>query len=183
MTFGSGGGAPKTCSIITDSAPVVQSFANRDFYTCPLDTLAIITPLLFSFGSGSNGDPDVFNFAGITIKQTDPITGAPVRFNTCFGALSALPFTPSPNYGRKYLAPSSPDTSEFFAQRYDKYVIGSNVAASGTSGPPITTTLQGYGGGIILYPGETVSWGASDSYTNACQWRLRYGLLEYGIST
>jgi len=167
MTFGSGGGSPKTISIVTDTAPVVQAFSNRDFYTCPLDTLAIVTPLLFSFGSGSFGDPDVFNFAGITVKQLDPILGSVIRYNTQYGAITGVPYTPGPNYGRTFLFPNAPDTANFFAQRYEKYALAS----------------VGVGGGIILFPGETLSWGASDNYTNSCQWCLRYGLLEYGISS
>lgn len=176
MTFGSGGGSPKTISIVTDTAPVVQAFSNRDFYTCPLDTLAIVTPLLFSYGSGSNGDPDVFNFAGITVKQTDPILGSIIRYSTQYGAISGAPYSPSPNYGRTFLYPTVPDTTQFFAQRYEKYALSSFWNGS-------AEVSKGVGGGIILFPGETLSWGASDNYTNSCQWRLRYGLLEYGISS
>lgn len=178
MTFGSGGGSPKTISMVTDTAPVVQAFSNRDFYTCPLDTLAIVTPLLFSYGSGSNGDPDVFNFAGITVKQLDPILGSIIRYNTQYGPIGGAPYSPSPNYGRTFLHPNSPDAMNAvvnagpYAQRYEKY-FGLYDGAN----------KVGFGGGIILFPGETLSWGASDNYTNSCQWRLRYGLLEYGISS
>jgi len=184
MTFGSGGGSPKTISLITDVAPVVNNFANRDFYTCPLDTLAIITPILFSYGTGSLGDPDVFNFAGITIKQNDPITGAVIRYNTQYGAIAGAPYSPSPNYGRTFLHPNAPDSmvglgTGPYVQRYEKFAMIPVV-----TGSPAATAKEGYGGGIIVYPGETLSWGASDSYgPNAAQWRLRYGLLEYGISS
>lgn len=184
MTFGSGGGSPKTIALRTDSAPVVNNFANRDFYTCPLDTLAIVTPILFSYGTGSGSDPDVFNFAGITLKQTDPITGAVIRYQTHYGPVSGAPFTPNPNYGRLFLHPNGPDSMAGtglgpYVQRYEKF-MGFSVPA----GSPVASTKEGYGGGIILFPGETLSWGASDGYgPNAPQWRLRYGLLEYGIAS
>lgn len=184
MTFGSGGGSPKTISLVTDVAPVVNNFANRDFYTCPLDTLAIITPILFSYGTGSIGDPDVFNFAGITIKQNDPITGAVIRYNTQYGSIGAAPYTPSPNYGRLFLHPTAPDAMNGisagpYMQRYEKFAIAEYYNSLAN-----TVVKEGYGGGIIVYPGETLSWGASDGYApNSAQWRLRYGLLEYGISS
>jgi len=183
MTFGSGGGSPKTISMITDVAPVVNNFANRDFYTCPLDTLAIVTPILFSYGTGSTSDPDIFNFAGITLKQNDPITGAVIRMNTQYGGIGNAPFTPNPNYGRIFLNPggealSGPGVGPYM-QRYEKYAIAEYYNSMSN-----TVGKEGFGGGIILFPGETLSWGASDSYgPNAPQWRLRYGLLEYGISS
>jgi len=189
MTFGSGGGSPKTISMLTDIAPVVNSFTNRDFYTCPLDTLAIVTPILFSYGTGSIGDPDVFNFAGISLKQTDPITGAIIRYLTQYSAIGGAPFTPSPNYGRIFLHPNAPDAMNGagqgpYVQRYEKFIGFSNTNNAGGGSAPNVITKEGYGGGIILFPGETLSWGASDSYgPNAPQWRLRYGLLEYGIAS
>lgn len=187
MTFGSGGGAPKTASLITDTAPTVQSFSNRDFYTCPLDTLAVITPLLFAYGSGSTNDPETYNFGGITIKQVDPITGGVARYNTCFGPMSALPFD-VPHFGRIFLHPNVADAMNGnglgpYVHRYDGYVAVPIVTNAGGGSAPTVTAKEGYGGRILLYPGETLSWSANNGYANATQWKLKYGLLEYGIAT
>jgi len=182
MTLGSGGGSPKTISTVTDTGPFAQSFANRDFYTCPLDTIAIVSPILFSFGSGSISDPENYSFDGIKLKWIDPITGATVRLMTQYGANGVSP-SGSPHYGT-YIIPSTnlDPVGSYYVQRYEKYMLAMTAYFRSDTNA-VVTNEKALGGGIILFPGETLSWGASNSYPNNTNWKLRYGLLEYGISS
>lgn len=188
MTFGSGGGAPKTIQVLTDAPGNIRVLSNREFYQCPLDTLAIVTPILFAYGTGSINDPDSFSFDGIKIKSTDPITGGIIRHQTCYGPMSGLPYD-NPHFGRVFLHPNLADAMNGtglgpYAQRYEKYFGVPIVTNAGGGSAPTVTAKEGYGGSIIVYPGEVLSYGAVSGYgPSVGQWRLRYGLLEYGVAT
>lgn len=170
MTVGGGGGSPKTISRTIYTLGGGTSF---DVYQCPIDTMAIIDPLILVNAAGNGGVPGVSGFSNASLNAVglNPVTGADL--------VETLQHTYSTTLGTQYFG-------NFFG------------AISVSSGSVVTTpmnfgrfefsvTLAGGSGfvnetvhkGLILWPGERfrliTSLGAGS--------KLVYALREYGIAS
>lgn len=150
MTFGAAGGSPKSITTITDSPPS-GVFTNRDVYQCPLDTVALIIPLLFSCQFSAT--EIIFK-----VKQIDALTGSPTYLNTVYNISSSVGTS-------VFINAATAETTNIYPQRYEKYAFNGG---------------NGYGGGILLFPGEILSLTSSNLTGNK---RIKYAVIEYGIAS
>ncbi len=172
MTVGGGGGSPKTIS------RVIYNFASSavsTVYTCPIDTMAIIDPLMIVNPAGGGGGLAGWQAALIIVKSINPVTAAPESEQLSFYAstldnrfFNAFAGAVSYSNGASVLTtPMNVGRFEFtFSQ-------GRNPTAAGTA------AFESFSKGLILYPGELFSVGFSPGAGS----KMVYGLREYGISS
>lgn len=172
MTVGGGGGSPKTIS------RVIYTFGGGvqfDIYQCPIDTIAIIDPLICVNAAGNGGVVGVSGFTNfnMSVVSPNPVTGADMTellqhiYNTVMGTAFFGNFVGAVTYSSISLGTLS-TTMNFGRFEFSLSQIGANNVPAET-----------FSKGLILYPGEKFRGNSSLGAGS----KLVYALREYGISS
>lgn len=170
MTVGGGGGSPKTISRVIYTLGGGTSF---DVYQCPVDTMAIIDPLIFVNAAGNGGVPGVSGFSNCNLSAVglNPVTGGDLveqllhTYNTSMGTQYFGNF-----WGAVTVSSASALTTPMNFGRFEF-----SVTIAGGSGFVNETVHKG----LILWPGEKFRLGSSLGAGS----KLVYALREYGIAS